>query len=69
MKKHLHIDIDVDTLTRRFGAGAATEVSNILRDVENRVYFFANEGKRPLLDSTGEVVGHGWVYNEENTDG
>ena len=65
MKKHLHIDIDVDTLIRRFGQNvAATEISSILHSVESRVDFFHNDGKRPLLDSCGEVVGYGWVVNE-----
>ena len=65
MHKRLKIEIDVDTLVRRFGqTHAAKEISYILKDVENRVFFFANEGKRPLVDSCGEVVGHGWVVNE-----
>lgn len=65
MHKRLKIEIDVDTLVRRFGQPhAAKEISNILRDVENRVFFFGSEGKRPLIDSCKEVVGHGWVVNE-----
>ena len=63
---NLKIEIDMDTLIRRFGEPEATvEVAVILSMITDRVYLYGAEGKRPLIDSCGEVAGFAWVEEEE----